>query len=282
MLPRVVMLDLAIEPVQHGIAQRLLAAIALRLARGEQSLVFINRRGYAPVLACPACGWAAGCERCTAHLVLHATDRRLHCHHCGAEAPVPRACTVCGNVDLQPMGRGTQRVEETLAARFPGARIVRIDRDTARRRETLTRTLERIARGGADILVGTQLLAKGHDFPGLTLVGVLNADAALLSTDYRAAERLFATLAQVAGRAGRRERARRGPGADALSRSTHCSMPSRATITRASPPRSCDERREADFPPYVSEAVLRAEAPRLESAMAFLRDAHRAGTAPAT
>lgn len=269
-LPRVHILDLASEPLEHGIAQRMVAAIEARLGRGEQSLVFINRRGYAPVLACPACGWAAGCTRCTAHLVLHATDRRLHCHHCGAEEPVPRACPVCGNVDLRPLGRGTQRIEETLAARFPKARIARIDRDTARRRETLTRTLEAIARGAADILVGTQLLAKGHDFPGLTLVAVLNADTALLSTDYRAAERLFATLAQVAGRAGRRER----PGEvlvqtrypqhalfDALARHDYAGFAAA----------QLDERRQAGFPPFVSEAVLRAEAPRLESAMAFLR-----------
>ena len=269
-LPRVVMLDLATEPVQHGIAERLLGAIEARLARKEQSLVFINRRGYAPVLACPACGWAAGCERCTAHLVLHATDRRLRCHHCGAEDPVPRACPVCGNVDLQPMGRGTQRVEETLAARFPGARIVRIDRDTARRRQTLLRTLEAIQRGEADILVGTQLLAKGHDFPGLTLVGVLNADTALFSTDYRAPERLFATLSQVAGRAGRREqlgevmvqtRYPRHAVFGALARHDYAGFAAA----------QLDERRQADFPPYVSEAVLRAEAAKLESAIAFLR-----------
>ena len=269
-LPRVVMLDLATEPVQHGIAERLLGAIEARLARKEQSLVFINRRGYAPVLACPACGWAAGCERCTAHLVLHATDRRLRCHHCGAEDPVPRACPVCGNVDLQPMGRGTQRVEETLAARFPGARVVRIDRDTARRRQTLLRTLEAIQRGEADILVGTQLLAKGHDFPGLTLVGVLNADTALFSTDYRAPERLFATLSQVAGRAGRREqlgevmvqtRYPRHAVFGALARHDYAGFAAA----------QLDERRQADFPPYVSEAVLRAEAAKLESAIAFLR-----------
>jgi len=279
-LPRVHTLDIAAEPLEHGIAQRLLAAIAVRLARGEQSLVFINRRGYAPVLACPACGWAAGCTRCTAHLVLHATDRRLHCHHCGAEEPVPRACVVCGNVDLRPLGRGTQRVEETLAARFPEARITRIDRDTARRREALVRTLEGVARGAADILVGTQLLAKGHDFPGLTLVGVLNADTALLSTDYRAAERLFATLAQVAGRAGRRER----PGEvlvqtryprhalfDALARHDYAGFAAA----------QLDERRRAGFPPYVSEAVLRAEAPQLETAMAFLRYALEQAGAPA-
>jgi primosomal protein N' (replication factor Y) len=139
-------------------------------------------------------------------MVIHAPERRLRCHHCGAESAIPRACPTCGNADLKAMGRGTQRVEETLARRFPDARIVRIDRDSARRRADLVRSLEAVHRGEADILVGTQLLAKGHDFPGLTLVGVLNADTALLSTDYRAPERLFAVLAQVAGRAGRRER----------------------------------------------------------------------------
>src|SRR6185503_15895642 len=135
-------------------------SIARRLQRGEQSLIFINRRGYAPVLACEACGWCAGCARCTARLVLHAPrqarteDGRLRCHHCGAEEAVPRACPTCGNVDLRPFGRGTQRVEEALAARFPQARIVRIDRDSARRRGELAGVLERVQRGEADILVG--------------------------------------------------------------------------------------------------------------------------------
>jgi len=278
-LPRVHTLDLAAEPLAHGIAERLLEAIAARLARDEQSLVFINRRGYAPVLACPACGWAAGCTRCTAHLVLHAADRRLRCHHCGAEEAIPRNCVVCGNVDLRALGRGTQRVEETLAARFPGARIARIDRDTARRRETLARTLDDIRRGGADILVGTQLLAKGHDFPGLTLVGVLNADSALLSTDYRAAERLFATLAQVAGRAGRRER----PG-EVMVQTRYPRHALFAALARHDyagfAAAQLEERRQAGFPPYVSEALLRAEAQRLEHAMAFLRYALEQAEAP--
>ena len=208
-LPSVRTVDLSAHPAVQGFAAPLLEAIGGRLERREQSLVFINRRGYAPVLACEACGWASGCERCTAHLVLHAADRRLRCHHCGAEARIPRACPTCGNPDLRPVGRGTQRVEETLAGRFPGARIARIDRDSARRRGALERALAAAHRGEADILVGTQLLAKGHDFPALTLVCVLGADSALLSTDYRAAERLFATLDQVAGRSGRRTRRRR-------------------------------------------------------------------------
>jgi primosomal protein N' (replication factor Y) (superfamily II helicase) len=278
-LPRVHTLDLASEPLLHGIAERLLTAIDARLARGEQSLVFINRRGYAPVLACPACGWAAGCGRCTAHLVLHAADHRLRCHHCGAEEVVPRSCAVCGNVDLRALGRGTQRVEEMLGTRFPQARIARIDRDTARRREALARTLEEIRRGAADILVGTQLLAKGHDFPGLTLVGVLNADTALLSTDYRAAERLFATLAQVAGRAGRRER----PG-EVMVQTRYPQHALYAALAQHDyagfAAAQLEERRQAGFPPYVSEALLRAEGQRLEHAMAFLRYAAEEAGSP--
>src|SRR5262245_56036393 len=205
-LPSVRTVDLRADPPQHGFSKEMLLEVEKRLALREQSLIFINRRGYAPVLACEACGWTAGCERCSARMVVHAADRRMRCHHCGAEGAIPRACPTCGNVDLKAMGRGTQRVEETLAAQFPAARILRVDRDSARRRAELTRVLEGVRRGEGDILVGTQILAKGHDFPKLTLVVVLNADTALLSTDYRAPERLFSVLVQVAGRAGRRER----------------------------------------------------------------------------
>ena len=273
-LPAVRTIDLRAEPAEDGFSKTTVKAIAERLSRGEQSLVFINRRGYAPVLACEACGWAASCGRCTAHLVLHAADRRLRCHHCGAEEGLPRACPTCGNVDLKPMGRGTQRVEESLAQRFPQARIVRIDRDSARRRAALSRTLEEIRRGEGDILVGTQLLAKGHDFPHLTLVAVLNADTALLSTDYRAPERLFAVLSQVAGRAGRRASAgevlvqTRYPG--------HALFAALASHDFAGfADAQLEERRAAGFPPFVFEASLRAEAKKLEQAMAFLRGATR-------
>ena len=271
-LPAVHTIDLRTEPAEHGIAARLAAAIGERLARREQSLIFINRRGYAPVLGCEACGWAAGCARCSARMVLHTADRRLRCHHCGAEAAIPRACPTCGNADLRAVGRGTQRVEETLAAMFPAARLVRIDRDSARRRGALSRTLEGVRRGEADILVGTQLLAKGHDFPDLTLVGVLNADHALLSTDYRAAERLFATLEQVAGRAGRRER----PG-EVLIQTRYPTHPLFAALARHDyagfAASQLAERESAGFPPFVAEAVLRAEAKTLAAALAFLRQA---------
>jgi len=278
-LPAVRTLDMRRDEPEHGLCKSLVSAVEERLARREQSLIFINRRGYSPVLACEACGWTAGCERCTARMVLHATDRRLRCHHCGAQGGIPRACPTCGNVDLKPMGRGTQRVEETLAARFPNARIVRIDRDSARRRADLTRTLEAIRRGEGDILVGTQLLAKGHDFPGLTLVGVLNADSGLVSTDYRAPERLFAVLAQVAGRAGRREQ----PG-EVLIQTRYPGHPLFAALRghdfAGFAEAQLAERKAAGFPPFVHEAALRAEAARLQIAMEFLKEAAASIRAP--
>ena len=279
-LPTVRTIDLRIESAEHGLAKPALDAIRARLARGEQSLVFINRRGYAPVLSCEACGWAAGCKRCSARLVLHATDQSLRCHHCGARQGVPRECPTCGNVDLRPLGRGTQRIEETLAVLFPAARILRIDRDSTRKRAALARALENINRGEGDILVGTQLLAKGHDFPNLTLVCVLNADSALLSTDYRSAERLFATLAQVGGRSGRREQ----PG-EVLVQTRYPAHPMFQALMRHDYAGFAEsqlaEREGAGFPPFVHEAALRAEATRLEAAMAFLRAAARLMEVPA-
>jgi primosomal protein N' (replication factor Y) len=226
------------------------------------------------VLCCEACGWAAGCTRCSARLVLHSTDGRLRCHHCGWQESVPRACPSCGNVDLRPLGRGTQRIEETLGALFPRSRVLRIDRDSARRRGELARTLAGIERGEGDILVGTQLLAKGHDFPNLTLVCVLNADSALLSTDYRSAERLFATLQQVGGRSGRREQPgevlvqTRFPGHSMYQALTRHDYAGFAAAQLA-------EREAAGFPPFVFEAALRAEAKMLADTLAFLRSAAR-------
>jgi primosomal protein N' (replication factor Y) len=279
-LPAVRTVDLRAQDTEQGLARSVIEAIRARLSRGEQSLVFINRRGYAPVLCCEACGWAAGCSRCSARLVLHSADARLHCHHCGWQEAVPRACPGCGNVDLRPLGRGTQRVEETLGAFFPHARVLRIDRDSARRRGELARTLAGIERGEGDILVGTQLLAKGHDFPKLSLVCVLNADSALLSTDYRSAERLFATIAQVGGRSGRREQPgevliqTRYPGHamfQALARHDYAGF-AQAQLA---------ERESAGFPPFVHEAALRAEARALKASMAFLDAAARLVVAPA-
>ncbi|MBV8633396.1 MAG: primosomal protein N', partial [Burkholderiaceae bacterium] len=202
-LPAVRMIDLERDKPVEGLSSRLIAALRKRLEGGEQSLLFLNRRGYAPVVACDACGWVSNCTRCSAYLVLHKLDRRLRCHHCGLEQIIPRACPTCGNVDIQPLGRGTQRVEEGLQRHFPEARVLRIDADSTRRKGSAEAAFDAVHRGEVDILIGTQMVAKGHDFRNLTLVGILNPDTALFSQDYRASERLFAQLMQVAGRAGR-------------------------------------------------------------------------------
>ena len=207
-LPTVKLIDLEEERRRgrasvEGLAGPLIAALKTRVERGEQSLVFLNRRGYAPILSCDACGWVAGCPRCSAYAVLHKPERALRCHHCGWESRIPKSCPDCGNIDIAPMGRGTQRVEETLASVVPGARVLRIDADSTRRKGSAQALFSDVHAGEVDILVGTQMIAKGHDFRRVTLVGVLNADTALFSHDFRASERLFAQLTQVSGRAGR-------------------------------------------------------------------------------
>ncbi len=191
---------------RDGVSAPLWDALAARLGRGEQSLVFVNRRGFAPSLKCAACGWEAECARCAARLVVHRDPDRLRCHHCAHARPLPRGCPECGNVDLAPLGFGTQRLEQAIGATFPAARIVRVDRDTTRSRDAFSRLRRQVEDHDVDILIGTQMLAKGHDFPRLTLVGVLGADNALYSADFRATERLAALLMQVGGRAGRADR----------------------------------------------------------------------------
>lgn len=268
-LPAVHLIDTRSGLPRNGLSPALVTAIENCIARGEQALLFLNRRGYAPVLACAACGWTSDCERCAAHLVLHTADRRLRCHHCGQETAIPRHCPTCGNVDLAPFGRGTQRLEETLAACFGGARILRIDSDSTRRKGRWQEMRATIAAGEADILVGTQILAKGHDFPRVTLVGVLNADAALVAADYRAPERLYAQLYQVAGRAGRGE----APG-EVLVQTRYPQHPLYRALVRhdfaAFADAMLEERRQAGFPPFVHEAVLRAESDHMRGALAFL------------
>ena len=271
-LPSVERIDLRKEKTEEGLSGILLEAIEKRLARGEQSLVFLNRRGYAPVLACTACGWISNGKRCAANLVLHMADRRLRCHHCGYESGVPRTCPTCGNQDIHPFGRGTQRLEEFLAERFPKARILRADRDVAKSRKQWEVLVEKIHAGEADILVGTQMLAKGHDFPKLTLVGVVGADAALFAADCRAPERLFAQLMQVAGRAGRAQL----PG-QVLIQTQYPDHPLYAAIVKHDYPAFAStqlaERKVAGFPPYSHQAMLRAEAPKMADAIAFLSTA---------
>jgi len=267
--PEVRTVDTRKEKLQDGLSAALIEALGERLARREQSLVFLNRRGYAPVLACPACGWVSRCRRCAANMVLHLADKRLRCHHCGLEAGIPKACPGCGNQDIHPFGRGTQRLEAALSERFPEARILRIDRDSASTPAKWQALLAAIHEGAADLLIGTQMLAKGHDFPRLTLVGVVGADAALFAADFRAPERLFAQLMQVGGRSGRHDL----PG-EVLIQTEYPTHPLyRALVEHdynAFARNQLDERQMAGFPPFTYQALLRAEAKDMSQSLEFL------------
>jgi primosomal protein N' (replication factor Y) len=269
-LPRIRLVDTRNAKLDEGLSLALIDALRARLERGEQSLVFLNRRGYAPVLACNHCGWVSGCPRCSACLVVHLREQVLRCHHCGREERIPRSCPHCGNLDLVPFGRGTQRLEQTLSERFPAARVLRIDSDASRTQSA--GLIEKAHAGEADILVGTQMLAKGHHFERVTLVGVVNADAGLFAADYRAPERLFAQLQQVAGRAGRA-----GLAGEVLIQTRFPDHPLYQALERHDyegyAASLLEERRRAGFPPFMYEAALRAEAPEMEESLGFLSQA---------
>jgi len=258
-----------------GLAPALVDALAQRVERGEQSLVFLNRRGYAPVLQCGECGWVSGCPHCSAWRVFHKQDRSLRCHHCGLAEPVPRACPECGNPDIAPVGRGTERLEEQLAALLPGARIARIDADSTRRKGALEAQLGAVHAGEVDILVGTQMVAKGHDFRRISLVAAVNPDSSLFSSDFRAPERLFALLMQAAGRAGRDAGA--GTASEMWVQTWHPQHPLYAALARhdfaAFAASQLAERRSAGLPPFSHLAVLRAEAKTAAAARGFLTKA---------
>ncbi|WPX32561.1 primosomal protein N' [Actimicrobium sp. CCC2.4] len=276
-LPKVSLINMEHDKPFEGITSTLLKALKVRLERGEQSLLFLNRRGYAPVLSCDACGWISNCTRCTAFMVLHKPDYRLRCHHCGLEHRIPKSCPTCGNVDIQPLGRGTQRVEEGLQSLLPEARLLRIDADSTRRKGSAQAAFDSVHRGDVDILIGTQMVAKGHDFQNLTLVGILNPDTALFSQDYRASERLFAQLMQVAGRAGRAAQKDGGSPSEVLIQTRYPQHPLYAAIIAHNYDRFANEllaeRRQAGLPPYIFQALLRAEARELPIALEFLRAA---------
>ena len=276
-LPKVKMIDMERDRPNDGLTSTLVAALKLRLERGEQSLLFLNRRGYAPVLNCDACGWISNCMRCTSFMVLHKPERRLRCHHCSLELYIPKACPTCGNVDLQPLGRGTQRVEEGLQAMFPEARVLRIDADSTRLKGAAQNAFDSVHRGDVDILIGTQMVAKGHDFKRLTLVGVMNPDTALFSHDYRASERLFAQLMQVAGRAGRAGQKEGGSPSEVLIQSRYPHHPLYGAVAAHDydgfATQLLEERQQAALPPFIYQALLRAEAAEIDTALAFLKDA---------
>ena len=272
--PEVRLVDLRRHPAREGLSGPLLEGMTRHLDAGGQVMLFLNRRGFAPALFCSQCGWIAGCRHCDARMTWHRGAGHLRCHHCGAQAPVPTACPDC-STDLRPVGEGTERLEAALARRFPGVSLARIDRDSTRRRGAVDRILDDVRDGRTRILVGTQMMAKGHDFPGVTLVGVVNADQGLFGTDFRASERLAQTLVQVAGRAGRADR----PG-EVLVQTAYPEHPLLQRLladgyegfARA----ALEERRLAGWPPFSHLALVRADARTAGRALAFLDECRAA------
>ena len=270
--PEIRFINLRNEPVFGAVSKILLNRISATLDQGNQALLFLNRRGYAPVILCHGCGWYAECSRCSVKMTFHKDKHCLVCHHCEARRQLPATCPDCGQADLVEVGHGTQHLDQTLAEHFPGARILRIDRDSTRRKGSMEKMLREITTGDADILIGTQMLAKGHHFPRLTLVGIIDADAGLLSTDFRASERMAQLIVQVSGRAGREER----PGVVYIQ--THFpGHPLLRTLVEQGYTGFAGtllrERKHACLPPYASLALLGAEATGPETAENFLREA---------
>lgn len=275
-LPKVELINTANFPAKEGLSEPAMQALVQNFEAGKQSIVFLNRRGYAPQMVCNACGWVANCDHCTAHMVWHKNERMLRCHHCGAGQRVPTHCPTCGNQDLTGFGRGTQRIEETLAGLLPTANILRIDADSTRNKGQMEALLQQAHSGEADVLVGTQMIAKGHDFANVTLVLALNVDASLYSHAYRAPERLFAQLMQVAGRAGRRAgdarmvvqtRYPQHPLFDALKAHNYESFASH----------EMQARKDARMPPFSHQATIRADHKKLANCLQFLSTARELG-----
>ena len=278
-LPAVRLVDMNLLPKVKGISTalspQLVGALGQRLERGEQSMLFLNRRGYAPVLHCGECGWKSACPNCSAFRVFHRIDRTLRCHHCSLTQPVPRACPDCGNLDIAPMGRGTERLEEQLAQALPGARIARIDADSTRLKGSLEAQLSAVHDGNVDVLVGTQMVAKGHDFRRITLVAAVDPDSALFSSDFRAPERVFSLLMQAAGRAGR-DAAQSGA-SEMWVQTWHPRHALYQALRQhdyaAFANGQLKEREMAGLPPFTHLALLRAEARTVEAARDFLQAA---------
>ena len=273
-LPAFKVLDIRHQPLEHGLSYPLLEVIREHLDRDGQVLLFLNRRGYAPTLMCHDCNWMAECRRCDARMTWHRADGRLHCHHCGSQRPVDTRCPQCGSEELHPVGQGTERVEQALMERFTDIERIRIDRDTTRRKGELDSLLSRARDGKRQLLLGTQMLAKGHHFPNVTLVAILDADHGLFSTDFRASERMAQLIIQVAGRAGRHER----PG-EVIIQTAHPDHPLlQLLVTRGYPAfaeAALAERQAAGLPPTTRIALLRAEAADARRPIEFLEQARQ-------
>ncbi|MBU0456070.1 MAG: primosomal protein N' [Gammaproteobacteria bacterium] len=265
--------DLALK---HGLSKRLLAVIQKHLDANNQVLLFLNRRGYAPTLRCPQCGWIATCKQCDAHLTIHQAPPHLHCHHCDATHPIFTTCPKCGHTQLQSLGTGTERLEKTLSKHFANIPIVRIDRDTTRKKDALENLLQTIQNGQKQILVGTQMVAKGHHFPNVTLVGIINADAGFFSADFRATEHTGQLLLQVSGRAGRAEK----PG-EVFIQTDNPHHPLLQRLTQDGYTRFAEflltERLETRLPPYSFFALIRSEAINQEWPETFLNEVKKQG-----
>lgn len=276
--PKVSLLDIRRQPLKAGLSSVLRTQMQAEIAAGNQVLLFLNRRGYAPVFTCHGCGWVGGCRHCDARLTLHLAQKRLWCHHCDWSLPLPGRCPECNGLDLRMLGQGTERLEDELRPMFPDIEIARIDRDSVRRKGEMARLLGAARRGEIQILLGTQMLAKGHDFPGVTLVGILDLDQSLYASDFRAPERTAQLLVQVAGRAGRADRSGR-----VVIQTRHPEHPLLQSLLKDGyggfARAALDERREAELPPFAYLALARADAPSETEPLAFLREARSLGQA---
>ncbi len=273
--PEIGLLDVCRRPMEDGISDKLLKKIEEHLSNQGQVLLFLNRRGYAPLLMCHECGWTTACQRCDANMTLHHHNQRLRCHHCGYEKPAPTRCPECDHESLYIPGAGTERIEVALKEKFPSTVISRIDRDTTRRKGELDRKLNQARSGEAEILIGTQMLAKGHDFPNVTLVGILNADQGLFSADFRGTEHMAQLIIQVSGRAGRGEKA-----GEVIIQTHHPEHPLLHTLLESGytgfAKTALVERAQASFPPFSYMAIVRCESIQKDHGVAFLNECRQA------
>ncbi len=263
--------DVRQRPLNEGISKPLREHIESHLAKGQQCLVFLNRRGFAPSILCHDCGWIAECNRCDRNMTYHQQLKRLHCHHCDRQVFLPKQCPSCQSDQLLPIGLGTERLAEALSSMFPKHKVIRVDRDSTRRKDSMQNIVEEIKRGEADIIVGTQMLAKGHHFPNLTLVAVIDIDGCLFSADFRATERTAQLLTQVAGRAGRGE-----ANGEIVIQSHHPDHPLLVNLFTQNyqqlSEQMLQERKTANLPPYSAQVLIRSQATNLAKPMEFLQD----------